>query len=69
MKSDLIWLVYVDDTILSGPNLENVNKEIRGLGVSTKNQIHSFQLRDKGLVGDFLGIRNEKIEDRKFNLT
>ena len=69
MKGDLIFLVYVDDKILAGPNVDNINKEIQGLGVSTNNQVHSFQLRDEGSVGDFLWIRIEKLGDRKFNLT
>ena len=57
MKGDLVYLVYVDDTILAGPNLDNVNKETQGLGVITNDQAHTFQLRDEGQVGDFLGIR------------
>ena len=54
--------MYVDDTILAGPNLDDINKEIQGLGVSTEEQARSFQLRDEGKVGDFLGIRIEKLE-------
>ena len=69
MKGDLVCLVYVDGTILAGPNLDNINKEIAGLGVSTTDQIHSFQLRDEGQVGDFLGIRIEKLGERTFHLT
>ena len=60
----------MDDNILAGPNLDNINKEIHGLGVSNdKNEVHSFQLRDERQVGDFLGIRIGKLGDRKFNLT
>ena len=40
MKGDLVCLVYVDDTILAGPNLNDINKEIQGLGVSTEEQAH-----------------------------
>ena len=69
MKGDLVCLVYVDDTILAGPNLDNINREITGMGVSTKDQTHCFQLRDEGQVGDFLGIRIEKLRERKFHLT
>ena len=68
MKGDMICLIYVDDTILCGPNLDDINKEIKGLGVAGDNQKHSFQLRDEGQVGDFLGIRIEKIGPHKFNL-
>lgn len=63
MKGNPVYLVYVDDNILAGPNLDNVNKEIQGLEVSNKDQVHSFQLRDEGQLGDFLGIRIEKLGD------
>ena len=69
MKADLFCLVYVDDTILAGPNKSAIEDEIKGLGVSTSEQRHEFGLRDEGEVGDFLGIRIEKIGDRKFHLT
>ena len=62
-------LVCVDDTILVEPKLENINKEITSLGISTKDQTHIFQLRDEGQVGNFLGIRIEKLGERKFHIT
>ena len=68
MKGDLICLVNIDDTILAGPNMDDINKEIAGLGVSDEDQVHRFQLRDEGQVGDFLGIRIEKLGPRNFNL-
>ena len=69
MKGDIICLVYIEDTILSGPNLDYIKNEIKGLGISTEEQTHTLQLRDEGQVGDFLGIHIEKLEERKFNLT
>jgi hypothetical protein len=69
MKKNMICLVYVDDTILASPDSEAIEREITGLGVSTDEQRHQFQLRDEGEVGDFLGIRIEKLGTRKFNLT
>jgi len=69
MKKDMICLVYVDDTILVSPDSEAIERKITGLGVSTNEQRHQFQLRDEGKVGDFLGIRIEKQGSRKFNLT
>ena len=60
MKGDLIFLLYVDDTILEGPNLDKLIKK-RGLRVISKDQTHSFQLRDEVQVGDFLGIRIENL--------
>ena len=69
IKGDLICLVCVDDTFLAGANLDNINKAIHWLGMSTKDQIHSSQLRDEGQIGNFLGTRIEKPGDRNFNLT
>ena len=36
MKGDIICLVYIEDTILSGPNLDYIKNEIKGLGISTE---------------------------------
>ena len=69
MKKNMICLVYVDDTILASPDSKAIAREIPGLVVSTDEQRHQFQLRDEGKVGDFLGIRIEKLSPRKFNLT
>ena len=67
MKLNMICLVYVDDTILASPDSKAIEREITGLGVSTDEQRH--QLRDEDGVGDFLGIRIEKLGSCKFNLT
>ena len=69
MKGNLIYLVYVDDTILVGPNLDDINKEITRHVASVEDQIHSCQLRDEGHVEDFPGIRIEQLGPRKLNLT
>ena len=69
MKGNMICLVYVDDKILSGTSLDKINEDIRGLGIKGENQVHSFQLKDKGQVGDFLDIRMEKLGLGTFNLT
>ena len=34
-----------------------------------EDRVHSFQLKDEGQVGDFLGIRIEKLGPVTFNLT
>ena len=60
MKKDVICVVYVDDTILAGPDAAAIEREIKGLGVSADEQRHHFELRDEGAVGDFLGIRIER---------
>ena len=69
MKKDIICVVYVDDTILCGPNAEDIEREIKSLGVSDDEHRHSFQLRDEGEVGDFLGIRIAKGKEGEFTLT
>jgi hypothetical protein len=69
MKKGIICVVYVDDTIFAGPDRALIDAEIQGLGVSSKDQSHSFDLRDKGEVGDFLGIRITKTGPITFKLT
>ena len=66
---NMIFVVYVDDTIITGPDSVAIDKEIAGLGVSKDEQCHKFELRDEGEVGDFLGIRIEKAGPKKFHLT
>jgi hypothetical protein len=60
MKKNCICVVYVHDTIFAGPDASLLDNEIRSLGVKEYECDHSFQLRDGGEVGDFLGIRIEK---------
>ena len=62
-------MIYVDDTILAGPNPLELEKLITDLGISSEEHCHSFDLRDEGEVGDFLGIHIEKAGPRKFILT
>jgi Reverse transcriptase (RNA-dependent DNA polymerase). len=69
MKHNMICVVYVDDTILCGPEDDALENEIRGLGVNNLEQRHSFQLRNEGEVGDFLGIRIQKKGKDSFVLT
>jgi uncharacterized protein (DUF58 family) len=63
MKDGCICVVYVDDTIFAGPDADKLSAEIKSLGVSSDETHHSFQLRDEGEVGDFLGIRIAKKAD------
>lgn len=50
MKINLVCLAFVDDTVLAGPNLDNINKEIHGLGVSNDDRVHLCQLRNDDQV-------------------
>jgi hypothetical protein len=69
LKKGLICFIYVDDTISAGPDASKIAEEIAGLGVSKYETQHSFQLRDEGEVGDFLGIRISKEGEGTFLLT
>ena len=69
MKSNMICVVYVDDTIIAGPDSSEIEALISSLGVATDEQRHSFELRDEGEVGDFLGIRIEKGRNNSFILS
>jgi hypothetical protein len=60
MKVVCICVIYVNDTIFAGPDAKKLAKEITSLRVSSDDNQHSFQLRDEGEVGDFLGIRIQK---------
>ena len=60
MKHDMICVVYVDDTVIACPNADDIEKLIESLGVCKEEQRHTFELRDEGEVGDFLGIRIER---------
>ena len=60
MKYNIIFLVYVDDAILSGTDKQSIEAEIKSLGVSSDEHRHEFGLRDEGEVGNLLGIRIEK---------
>ena len=61
----MICVVKVDDTILAGPNAKSIKEEIKGIEIRQDEQRHSFELRDEGEVGYFLGISIERQKDLK----
>ena len=65
----MICVVYVDDTIIAGPDSAAIEELIHSLGVAKDEQRHTFELRDEGEVGDFLGIRIERMADKSFKLS
>jgi hypothetical protein len=69
MRKGCICVVDVDDKIFAGPEAALLEQEIKSLGVESDECHHSFQLRDEGEVGDFLGIRIEKHKNNSFLLT
>ena len=69
MKDGILCVVYVDDTIFAGADTSVLENEIRALGASDTEQRHSFQLRNEGEVGAFLGIQITKTgKKRTFSL-
>ena len=65
----MICVVYVDDTIIAGPDPDAIDALIKDLGVDDGEHRHTFELRDEGEVGDFLGIRITKTSKNSFALT
>jgi hypothetical protein len=57
-----IFLVYTEDTILLGPNQEEIEKIVKLLG---KN----FKVDDQGTLNDYLGINIEERPDGKLEFT
>jgi hypothetical protein len=69
MKEGIVCVVYVDDTIFAGADTVAFAHEIRNLGVSNSEQRHTFQLRNKGEVGAFLGKQMTTTGSNTFTLT
>ena len=69
MKNEMICVIYVDDTIIACPNAKEIENLIASLGIAKEEHRHSFELRDEGEVGDFLGIHIEKSGPKQFTLT
>ena len=69
LKAGMMCVVYVDDTIFASANVEDLEQEIKSLGISTNAQRHTFALRDEGEVSAFLGIQIKKTGDCEFLLT
>ena len=69
MKKDMIWVVYVDDTIITGLDSDAIEHNKILLGITNDEYHHNLQLRDEGKIVDFLGIRIKKTGPNQFNLT
>ena len=64
-----LCVVYLDNTIIAGPDVSTIEEFISSLGIAKVEQWHYFELRDEGEVGDFLGIRIDKEGSKKCTLT
>ena len=64
-RKSIIFLVYIDDCIVFGPNNKAIDEVVNNLHLSSKN----FTLDDQGEVGDFLGIQIQTLDDGSIVLT
>ncbi len=51
-----IFIVYTDDTILLGPNKEEIDTLVKRIG-------KTFKIEDQGELSDYLGIKIERKTD------
>ena len=69
MKEDMIYVVYVDDTIIAGTNSQADKEKNWMIGIKNDNFQHNFQVRDEKEVEYFLCIRIKKVGKNNFNLS
>ena len=61
----IVFLVYIDDCIVFGPE----DKAIEEVVADLRNSSQNFTIDDQGDVGDFLGIQIQKLDDGSIVLT
>ena len=61
----VIFLVYIDDCIIFGPDDRSIDTIVTDLHACS----HHFTFDDQGNIGDFLGIQVQKLSDRSIQLT
>ena len=64
-RNSIIFLVYIDDCIVFGPNDKSIDEVVKDLRHSSQN----FTLDDQGEVGNFLGIQIQTLDDGSIILT
>ena len=64
-RGSTVFLVYINDWIVFGPNEQSINKVVTNLRTCSLN----FTVNDQGDIGDFLGIQVQKLEDGSIMLT
>ena len=60
-----IILTYVDDCIIVGPSMENINRFVDSMMNGDKN----FVLTDEGDINKFLGIEITQLDDKRFKIS
>ena len=61
----MIILTYIDDCIIVGPSMENINRFVD----SKKNGNENFVLTDEGDINKFLGIEITQLDDKIFKIS
>ena len=64
-RGSTVFLVYIDDCIVFGPNEQSINKVVTNLHACSLN----FTIDDLGDIGDFLDMQAQKLEDGSIMLT
>ena len=64
-RGDVVFLVYIDDRIVSGPNTQEIDQVVTDL----RSCPQQFTVDDQGDVGDFLGIQIKRQDDGSVHLS
>ena len=64
-RGPIVFLVYIDDCIVFGPDYRSINAVIKDLRACS----HRFTVDDQGDIGEFLGIQVQKLTDGSIKLT
>ena len=64
-RGPIVFLVYIDDCIVFGPDNRSINAVVKDLHACS----HRFTVDDQGDIGDFLGIQVQKLSDGSIKLT
>ena len=64
-RGSVLFLVYIDDCIIFGPNAEVIDQVVADLCSSPQQ----FTVDDQGEVGDFLGIQIKRQADGSVHLS
>ena len=64
-RGAILFLVYIDDCIIFGPDGPLIDAVVADLRACS----HCFTVDDQGDIGDFLGIQVQKLSDGTIQLT
>ena len=64
-QGSMIFLVYIDNRIVFGPDDRAIDQVVTDLCKCSQN----FTVNNKGEIADFLGIQIQKLDDRSIMLT